>query len=102
MIAAHFGEVDENKILNMSLIFFQDSIEALGKKLNFEAISNYAGNAFAKDSMEMINDANPLLDGGKSMKEKVMGKQLAGLFSGVNIKTMSREEVTAQMKESQK
>lgn len=102
VIAAHFGEVNEDRILDMSLVFFREVIEALGKKLNFEAISNYAGNAFAKDSMEMINDANPLFDGGKSMKEKAMAKQLGGLLSGVNIKTISRAEVEAQMKESQK
>lgn len=60
------GEVDENKINNMSYVFFQDVMAALGKKLNFESISNlYGKTTFDKKSGQAINDsiakANPLV-----------------------------------------
>ena len=49
----------------MSYIFFQDVLEALGKKLNFESISNmYGKTVFDKKGGEAINKmiakANPL------------------------------------------
>ena len=49
----------------MSYIFFQDVLEALGKKLNFESISNmYGKTVFDKKGGEAINkmiaQANPL------------------------------------------
>lgn len=64
-IAAHLGEVDEDKINNMSYIFFQDVLSALGKRLNFESLSNmYGKTVFDKKGGEAINKmiaaANPL------------------------------------------
>ena len=64
-IAAHLGEVDEDKINNMSYIFFQDVLSALGKRLNFESLSNmYGKTVFDKKGGEAINkmiaNANPL------------------------------------------
>ena len=44
----------------MSLIFVDKVMEFLGKRLNFEAISNYAGNSFAKDSWKMIEENHPM------------------------------------------
>ena len=44
----------------MSFIWFNAVLEALGKKLNFESISNLYGNSFCKDSSEIINGAFPL------------------------------------------
>lgn len=49
----------------MSYIFFQDVLEALGKKLNFESISNmYGKTVFDKKGGDAINKmiagANPL------------------------------------------
>ncbi|MDO4802983.1 MAG: hypothetical protein Q4A15_12525 [Prevotellaceae bacterium] len=44
----------------MSLIFFNSILTALGRRVNYDAISNYAGNSFAKDSWKMIQEANPL------------------------------------------
>lgn len=58
------GVVDEEAINRMSYIFFQNVLDALGKKVNFESISNMygktvfdkkGGNAISK----MIQDANP-------------------------------------------
>lgn len=64
-VAAHLGEVDESKINNMAYIWFNLVLEALGKRLNFESISNLYGNSFAKDSAKIIQSANPLLKHGK-------------------------------------
>lgn len=44
----------------MSYLFFEAVLEELGKKLNYQAVVNYAGNSFAKDSWNMIQDAYPM------------------------------------------
>jgi len=64
MIAAHLGVIDEEKINDMSYIFFEDVLTELGYKLNFEAIANYAGNSFVEKSWEMIQDSNPMMING--------------------------------------
>lgn len=51
MIAAHLGVVDEEQINNMSFVFFDDVLMELGYKLTYEAISNYAGNAFCQKKL---------------------------------------------------
>ena len=48
IIAAHLGIVDENAINNMSMVFFEDVLSELGKKLNYDAVVNYAGNSFCE------------------------------------------------------
>ena len=65
LIAAHLGVVDEEEINNMSYVFFEDVLEELGHKLTYEAIVNYAGNAFCEKSGEMIQEHNPF-----NIKEK--------------------------------
>lgn len=45
----------------MAYIWFNAVLEALGKRLNYESISNLYGNSFAKDSAKIIQSANPLL-----------------------------------------
>ena len=57
MIAAHLGIVDEEQINN--IVFFDDVLTELGYKLTYEAISNYAGNAFCQKSWDMIEKSNP-------------------------------------------
>ena len=59
MIAAHLGIVDEEQINSMSFVFFDDVLTELGYKLTYEAISNYAGNAFCQKSWDMIEKSNP-------------------------------------------
>jgi len=44
----------------MSYIFFNDVLAALGKRLNYEAVINLFGNAFAKDANKVVQAANPL------------------------------------------
>ena len=43
----------------MSFVFFDDVLTELGYKLTYEAISNYAGNAFCQKSWDMIEKSNP-------------------------------------------
>ena len=45
----------------MAYIWFQSVLEALGKRINYESISNIYGNSFAKDSAKIVQAANPLL-----------------------------------------
>lgn len=63
----HLGVVDEEAINDMSMLFFEDVLEELGKKLNYDAIVNYAGNSFAgESSWKMIQEAYPLGSGKKT------------------------------------
>ena len=80
LIAVHLGIVDEDAINNMSLDFFENVLEELGNKLNYDAIVNYAGNSFCKDSWDMIMKSNPMFtkkdDGGNEVE-----KTMAAIFS---------------------
>ena len=71
MVAVHLGVADEEQINDMSYVFFDDVLRELGYKLHFEAISNYAGNAFCEKSWDMIEKSNPFniagTDGGRAM-----------------------------------
>jgi hypothetical protein len=60
LVATHLGVIDEEQINNMSYLFFQEILTELGHKLSYDAIINYAGNSFCKDSWDMIKDANPM------------------------------------------
>ena len=72
-VAAHLGEVDEDKINNMAYIWFNSVLEALGKRINYESISNIYGNSFAKDSAKIVQSANPLVKNGGKPNTGVMG-----------------------------
>ena len=78
----------------MSWIFFEDVLEELGHKLNYDAIVNYAGNSFCKDSWDMIVDTNPMLmdSNGKGRKQQ---KTLADFLGNARIAT---KEDLAKMK----
>ena len=59
----------------MAYIWFNKVLEALGKRLNYESISNLYGNSFAKDAAKLIQAANPLIkqgNGGKSSAQTLM------------------------------
>ena len=60
VVAAHLGVVNEDDINNMSIPFFNDVLSALGRKLNYESISNLYGNSFCKDANKYITEAYPL------------------------------------------
>lgn len=90
MVAVYLGEVDENKINDMSLPFFHSVLSSLGKRINYDAVVNYAGNSFAKDSWKLIQDANPMV---KPIKNKGFLDMLGG------IKVASTEESKAFLDE---
>lgn len=60
LIAVYLGETDESKIDGMSIPFFNNVLAALGKRVNYDAVVNYAGNSFAKDSWKLIQESNPM------------------------------------------
>ena len=64
----------------MSIPFFKDVLKALGKRINYEAAVNYAGNAFAKDAGKIIEQSNPL----RSEKENIAAG-LLGLFNNTKV-----------------
>lgn len=72
----------------MAYTWFQSVLEALGKKINYESISNIYGNSFAKDAAKLVQAANPLikeLKGGNSAQTFMqMPGQLTIIKSGNN------------------
>lgn len=44
----------------MSIPFFNSVLSAIGRRLNYESISNLYGNSFCKDAGKHIQDAYPL------------------------------------------
>ena len=59
-IAAHLGIVNEDEINSMSIPFFNDVLSAIGRRLNYESVSNLYGNSFCKDAGKYIQEAYPL------------------------------------------
>ena len=86
MIAAHLGVIDEERINDMSAVFFDDVLRELGYKLNFEAVSHYAGNSFCEKSWDMIEKSNPF-NVRKHGGSQAMNN-LAGFFGRSNIKIL--------------
>lgn len=86
MVATHLGVVDEEQINNMSYVFFEDVVEELGHKLNYDAVVNYAGNGFVEKSWDMIMDSNPMMinENGKSSR---MNKGLASFLGNARVAT---------------
>lgn len=44
----------------MSIPFFHSVLSAIGRKLNYDSVSNLYGNSFCKDAGKYIQDAFPL------------------------------------------
>ena len=65
----------------MSYVWFQSVLEALGKRLNYESISNIYGNSFAKKAGEIVQQAYPL-----SKQHK--GAGLMGMIGMTDMKTI--------------
>ena len=85
-MAAHLGVINEDEINNMSYIFFEDVLEELGKKLNYDAVVNYAGNSFCEKSWDMIMDSNPMYinENGRSHRSQ---KELATFLGSARVAT---------------
>lgn len=54
----------------MSYVFFEDVLASLGRKLNYDAIVNYAGNSFFEKSWEVISENNPMNMKNENTKDK--------------------------------
>lgn len=65
----------------MSLLFFENVLEELGKKLNYDAVVNYAGNSFCEKSWEMIQKAFPLGEN----EDKGGSSSIAAFFENARI-----------------
>lgn len=72
----------------MSYVWFNLVLEALGKRLNYESISNLYGNSFAKDSAKLIQGANPLIKTGT-----LRGGGIMDLASQITIIDTTKGEV---------
>lgn len=44
------------------MLFFESVLEELGKKIDYQAVVNYAGNSFCEKSWDMIMEANPMVE----------------------------------------
>ena len=92
MIAAHLGVVDEDQINNMSYVFFDDVLTELGYKLNFEAVSNYAGNSFCAKSWDMITTSNPFNVAPDAHSSSQAMGSLANFLSGSKITILGGQQ----------
>lgn len=88
-VAVALGEADEEKINNMSYVWFQNVLEAIGKKYNFDSLSNLYGNSFFKESSEVINNANPLI---KATKRHMLSGAIMDKISNMTTFETVKEE----------
>ena len=70
----------------MSIPFFNDVLKMLGKRVNYDAVVNYAGNSFAKDSWKLIQEANPLA------KEKKVSSGFMDMINKAPVIASKREQ----------
>jgi len=78
----------------MTYIWFNQVLEALGKRINFESISNIYGNSFAKDSAKIVQASNPLVKNGGKTNTGVMG--LMGQIKIINSKNKDTSKQALQ------
>ena len=82
-MAAYLGCPEEERILSMSMPFFDKVLEYIGKYVRYEAMANYAGNSFFKDSFEIIRDQFPLKqdthENEHALSSLLKGVQLKGI-----------------------
>ena len=77
IVAVHLGVVEEEKIDNMSYVFFTQVLSELGHKLIYDAVVNYAGNSFCEKSWDMIMQNYPMKNHDKARNA---AKSIADLF----------------------
>jgi len=80
----------------MAYIWFNAVLASLGKKVNFESISNIYGNSFAKDSAKIVQAANPLIShkasGNAAQTLLAMPGQIA-IIEGDNQKEQAKQKM---------
>lgn len=89
LLAAYCGIVNEDEILNMSYDWFTDMLDAMGEFVNYQAVVNYAGNAFCEKSWDMIMDSNPILKGQILTSDQ---RSWENFFNTAEIRTISKGE----------
>ena len=99
MVAAHLGVVDEDKINNMSYVFFENVLDELGHKLSYDAIVNYAGNSFVEKSWDMIVDNNPFNVGGDGKMSNKQAQTFADFFSRARVVEPGSADIPKPRKE---
>lgn len=77
----------------MSIPFFNSVLSAIGRKLNYESISNLYGNSFCKDAGKYIQDAYPL-----TPFKKISGG-MVNMLSQATVVKMDTENTTIATKE---
>lgn len=84
MIAAHLGIVNEKAIDEMSFLFFEDVLGELNQKLTYDAVVNFAGNAFFEKSWDVITEHHPFMrkESTPQAHQNMVMNQLANLFGG--------------------
>lgn len=61
MISLYTGEISEEKLLDISYVFYSDLIKELGLMLNYQATSTLMANPYAgEEGSEIIFNTNPL------------------------------------------
>lgn len=75
----------------MSIPFFNDVMKTLGKRVNYDAVVNYAGNSFAKDSWKLIQEASPFA------KEKKQSSGFMSMLNSAKIMTQSARDEMGDM-----
>lgn len=63
----------------MSMNFFNSVLAQLGRKLNYESISNLYGNSFCKDASKYIEQAYPLT------KQNKIGRGFADMLAKTTV-----------------
>lgn len=69
----------------MGTPFFDGVLEYIGKYIRYEALSNYAGNSFFKDSGKLINEHFPLI-----AEKKEQPHALQSILSGFDLSKIPR------------
>lgn len=77
----------------MSIPFFNSVLSAIGRKLNYDSVSNLYGNSFCKDAGKYIQDAFPLAP------VKKINSGMVNMLSRATIIKMDTENTDVAAKE---
>lgn len=80
----------------MSIPFFNNVLSAIGRKLNYDSVSNLYGNSFCKDAGTYIQDAYPLA------KHKKVNKGMLDMFNRATVIKMETHNADIAKKELSK
>ena len=74
----------------MSMLFFNNVLSQIGRKLNYESISNLYGNSFCKDASKYIESAYTLT------KPNKIGHGFADMLSKTTVVKAAKKEDAVQ------